>query len=48
VIGSNLLERLASADGLHGDSGLELRIVGCTFFNEWEDPAQSRRPPPEG
>jgi len=36
VIGGDLLDRLAATDGLHGDSGLELRDVGSALAHWWE------------
>jgi hypothetical protein len=36
VVGSDLLDRLAANDRLHGDSGLELRAVGSALAYWWE------------
>ncbi len=36
VVGGDLLERLATRDRLHGDSGLELGAVGSAFAHGWE------------
>ena len=46
VIGSDLLDRLAATDRLHGDSGLELGTMGAALTHRWE-PFQGRYPASE-
>ena len=36
VIGSDLLDRLAATNRLHGDSGLELGTMGAALAHRWE------------
>ena len=36
VISGDFLDRLATTDRLHGDSGLELRAVGAALAHCWE------------
>ena len=36
VISSDLLDRLAATDRLHGDPGLEFGAVSAAFAHRWE------------
>jgi hypothetical protein len=36
VVRGDLLDRLAAADRLHGDLGLELGTVGAALAHRWE------------
>lgn len=47
VIGGDLLDRLATTDRLHGDSGLEFGTVGAALAHEWDPPFQGRYPASE-
>jgi hypothetical protein len=45
VIGGDLLDRLAGADRLHGDSGLELGAMGAAFAHLVGAPIRGGTPP---
>lgn len=45
VVGSDLLDRLAATDRLHGDPGLELGPVGAALAHRWEPPFRGGAPP---
>ena len=42
VIGGDLLDRLATTDRLHGDSGLDFGTVGAALAREWQPPFQRK------
>ena len=45
MVCSDLLDRLAATDRLHGDPGLELGTVGAAFAHRWEPPFRGGAPP---
>jgi hypothetical protein len=45
VISSDLLDRLAATDRLHGDSSLEFRTVSAALAHEWEPHFRGGTPP---
>jgi hypothetical protein len=45
MINSDLLERLAATDRLHGDLGLELGAMGAVLAYRWEPPFKGGAPP---